>query len=536
MQPGLSVDMWESDRSYEKRQDCVCAYATAQHRDLPLFDALISECTSRISELGSQELPITLWALAVSGYPSDAVFQAASDQASTCVAGMDVSHICNILWASARAAPRDEKLFNDFAEVAIRRAYELEPLHVANLCWAFANVARADEINDLRKPGLRHRPLFQVLGQVAGRLAWELLPQHHASILWSFAACEVKDGVLDLADALLPAMQARPFTDYDARQAAGMLWSLAVLSKKHPSMMDFLLHAVCHSGSEGLVRDGPAHLASIVWAAARLQPKNGHLEKALSSNVRRVAVELAGTAAELSEGRRQNIAAVVRAMYDLGLSQSAQQLLEEFEALGLLSPGVEAWSAWLWGAASVKDLQLEVKLWTGVADSCEGAPRSTFAFNAAAVRALACGSIDLARWVLQQAEGDSDGISNLLRSKVALPPTQCNEWIRGEYGHELSVARRLCLQPELLLEDDFLQLGSDLRGSALDAAVRSTSWRQQPIILELGCGIGAGMLRASRTLAQLGNGPATAWGSQNCMRAEVGSALVKGGGPFVVFD
>eukprot|EP00913_Durusdinium_trenchii_P036088 g33769.t1 len=97
------------------------AYATAQHRDLPLFEALTSECAPRRCQgRGGQELPITLWALAVSGYPSDSVFQAASQQAADCVGAMDVSHICNIVWAVARRPdlPRSvafEQIFNQMA-------------------------------------------------------------------------------------------------------------------------------------------------------------------------------------------------------------------------------------------------------------------------------------------------------------------------------------------------------------------------------------------------------------------------------------
>ena len=64
------------------------------------------------------------------------------------------------------------------------------PLHVANLCWAFANVSRADEINERRRPGMRHAALFGALSARAGRLARELLPQHQASILWAFASCQ----------------------------------------------------------------------------------------------------------------------------------------------------------------------------------------------------------------------------------------------------------------------------------------------------------------------------------------------------------
>ncbi|CAK8991515.1 unnamed protein product [Durusdinium trenchii] len=477
------------------------AYATAQHRDLPLFEALTSECAARIGELGAQELPITLWALAVSGYPSDSVFQAASQQAADCVGAMDVSHICNIVWAVARAGPRDEPLFSALADAVIRRVSELEPLHVANLCWAFANVARADEINDLRKPGMRHVSLFQSLGRRVSRLAGELLPQHHASILWAFASCEVKDGVSALIDHMFPAMQARPGS-YDGRQAAGMLWSLAVLREPHQPLMDFLIHEVCHTGTEGLIRDGPAHLASIVWATARFSKPNPLVAQALSAAPRRLAAELAGGAAELSEGRRQNIAAVVRSMYELGLSSTARTLLDELEALGLLSPGIEAWAAWLWGAFAVQDLQLEVRAWAGLSESCEGSARS-FALNAAAARAVAAGSLPLARWALDllEEEGESDAISNLLRPKVGLGLLRhLRASSRGEYSQELSLVLRLCQEPRARLseDDELLRHGAGARGAALDAAVMATVRKR--VVLELGSGLGAATLRVAKAL------------------------------------
>eukprot|EP00913_Durusdinium_trenchii_P007212 g6781.t1 len=580
---------------------------------------------------------------------------------------------CGQTWG---AGPRDEPLFSALADAVIRRVSELEllvgtPLHVANLCWAFANVARADEINDLRKPGMRHVSLFQSLGRRVSRLAGELLPQHHASILWAFASCEVKDGVSALIDHMFPAMQARPGS-YDGRQAPWLSRSSSVdaftwdqrwefpkqpelfqelfqvpldplpvqrmirasgteevLREPHQPLMDFLIHEVCHTGTEGLIRDGPAHLASIVWATARFSKPNPLVAQALSAAPRRLAAELAGGAAELSEGRRQNIAAVVRSMYELGLSSTARTLLDELEALGLLSPGIEelarkrkcAWAAWLWGAFAVQDLQLEVRAWAGLSESCEGSARSFVggsawnnqfflafalttesvllswifvmfqtrfrllspnatvsgsrtwayviwafgivralsaallfcgsrtvgavsyllvamafimvwkisdvdAFNlklqqlvfgaeglfsswvdgrerSRAARAVAAGSLPLARWALDllEEEGESDAISNLLRPKVGLGLLRhLRASSRGEYSQELSLVLRLCQEPRARLseDDELLRHGAGARGAALDAAVMATVRKR--VVLELGSGLGAATLRVAKAL------------------------------------
>ncbi|CAJ1374386.1 unnamed protein product [Effrenium voratum] len=398
----------------------------------------------------------------------------------------------------------------------MERVGELEPLHLANLCWSFANVSRSDELNDQRKPGFRHPALFEALARAASRLAGGLLPQHHASTLWAFAVCEVRSGVPALIDAMLPAMRAR-LKEYEPRQAAGMLWAVAVLSQHHQPLIDFLLHAVCHTGTEGLVRDGPAHLASIVWAAARLPRTPGLVEQALGHR-RLLAAELAGSAAELSEGRRQNIAAVVRSMYEMGLSQAAAALLNDFDALGLMSPGVEAWSAWLWGAASIGDAQLEATAWSGLAASCDGIPRSTFVLNAAAARALAAGREDLARWALTllQQEGECDMVTNQLRNRVGLgADTVSGDWARGEYSKELSLVRHLCSAtppqcPAELLKAaeasknwEILQLGAGQRGAALDAALALLP-KRRCVVVELGCGVGCASMRAAVRLASSG--------------------------------
>ncbi|CAE7597478.1 unnamed protein product, partial [Symbiodinium sp. CCMP2456] len=394
------------------------AYAAAQHRDLPLFAALVEQCSARVTELGAQELPITLWALAVSGYPADAVFRAAASQAQRSFSGMDVSHICNIAWAYARAGPREEELFEALGHAAAARVRELEPLHLANLCWSFANVSRADELNELRQPGQRHPALFAALTASCSRLAGELVAQHHSSILWAFGVCQVR-GIGKVIDALLPGMRR---VSYDGRQVAGMLWTMAVLSEHHRDCIELLLRAVAEEGVVGLVKDGPAHLASIVWATARLPPsRNGFVEKALAhpSAPKRLASELLGSAAELSEGRRQNIAAVVRSMYDMGLSTAASALLDECEVLGNICVGTEAWAAWLCGAAGAGDAELEVKAWAGLADNCDGVPRSTVVLNAAAARGLSLSRPDLSRWALNLLveEAECDSVTNFLRSR-----------------------------------------------------------------------------------------------------------------------
>ncbi|CAE8691786.1 unnamed protein product, partial [Polarella glacialis] len=513
------------------------AYATAQQRHLPLYEGLVRECAARASELGPQELPIALWSFAAIGYPSEAVFRAAAETAASNVGGMDMSHLCNVAWAYARAGPRDERLFGALAEAAVQRLGDMEPLHLANLTWAFANVSLYHRhYNDGQISSIRHEPLFRGLASVAVRMADELLPQHRASILWAFATCQVKAGFELVADSMVGGVRAK-LREHGPRHVAGMLWSLAVLQpQRREPLVDALLLAATSGGTEGLVRDGPAHLASIVWAGARLTcASHAQLEHALRSDVRCLAAALAGSAQDLSDGRRQNIASVVRSLYDLGLPDSARSLLDNLEDIGLLAPGVEAWGAWLCGAACAGDAELEAKAWAGLAGSCDGPPRSTFALNAAAVRALEAGREDLARWALSLlGDGQGDAASDVLRTRVGRLPAPNGRTVmpecfspRGEYSGELALVQRLfsCShagQPGSLLaaaeaeaaqnpnSAEALGFGAGPRGAALDAAllwaVRFAQDRgeRQLVVLEIGCGIGCASIRAAKALGACG--------------------------------
>lgn len=503
------------------------AFATAQHRDLELCEALVDQCSARIVDFGPQELPILLWSFAACGYPSDKVFEVAADQAMSSLHGMDVSHLCNVIWSYARAGPRHDRLFAVLAEEARRRLTEMEPLHLANLAWSFANVQRADEF-DLRRVGVRHAPLFAGLAAAAGRLPGGLQPQHSASMLWAFGACSVAEGADVLADVVHRSML-RDAQPCEPRHAAGMLWSMAVLRLHHAPLCNRILDGVTGGGVAELARDGPAHLASVAWSAARLScAAHPALRTTMRSSVDGLLAALAGSLAELSEGRRQNIAAVVRALYDMDMADTARALLIRTEDLEV-KPGSEAWSAWLCGAACRGDAELEQRAWLGLAASVgDGlpydAPRHSAVLNAASVRALAVGRQDLAVAALEALGADGASPVTAALWRRAGQPGRCAGEDgcvspRGECSEELKVAQLLMFgarqgDPEALLgvaeacalhdergwAHEALGFGVGVRGATLDAALETLVAVDQPIIVHIGCGIGCGAIRTAQRL------------------------------------
>lgn len=515
------------------------AFATAAQRDLDLCAALASACTQRMGELRAQELPITLWSFAAITYPADEVFHAAAGQVLRTVDGMDVSHVCNVAWAYARGGTRHEPLFNVLAEAALQRLDYMEPLHLTNLAWAFASVSRVDEF-DTARDGLRHEPLFVGIASAAARKPRGLIAQHCASLLWAFASCTVPVGNA-LADCIEIAWR-HSSDQYTPRHVAGMLWALAKLRHNHAPLCGGLLGGVAGSVDE-LAQDGPAHLASIVWAAARFE-SNGdcvplasaheRLRRALRADVRGLLGALAGTGggAEISEGRQQNIAATVRALYDLKLPEVGRALFASASE-DHVPVGAEAWAAWLCGAADAGDAELQSRIWCALAADYEGALRACI-LNAAAAQAAAARRLELARAALQQVGDGATCVTAELWQRVGMPgpsvPSTCVlRSPRGECRRELALLALLtdaaaCGNAEALLTAvEALPLadiadvpGASLAvgagGAAMDAAIElvfinfaATSQPDAtPVVLVLGCGVGLGALRAAVRLRQLG--------------------------------
>ncbi|CAK0838885.1 unnamed protein product [Prorocentrum cordatum] len=498
------------------------SFATSQQRPLDLFEALVEQCASRTRELGAQQLPITLWAFAAAGYPADEVFEAAVEQADALDEG--------------RAGVRHEQLLGGIAEAAARQ--RLEPQHLASIRGASR---RLDSTG-------AHRTMED----------WPV--EGHARIIWSLAALAVGPGACQLASAIeecMPRSQGR----WDPRHVAGALWAFAVLPQPHPRLAGCLLDAATQGGLETLARDGPAHLASIVSAAARLGARaHPGLTRSLSASPGELMDELVGaggSASELSEGRQQNIAAVVRTLYDLGLAGVARAALARVQERGA-DPGLEAWAAWLCGAAGEGDAELEAQVWEAVAASCDGR-RSTAARNAAAACALAAGRADLAASALGRIGVGSDAISVHLQARAGLrahKPAEVGKGTvpsspRGEYRHELQVVLKLvgstpagdCRQVLRAAEDcgdpeapSVLGLGAGPRGAALDAALAAAlvagggGAGSQPLIVLVGsCGSACAAVRAAAVLSQHGGGRVVVF-EADALRAAIAIGLLEWAG------
>eukprot|EP00928_Gymnodinium_smaydae_P043599 TRINITY_DN29177_c0_g1_i3.p1 TRINITY_DN29177_c0_g1~~TRINITY_DN29177_c0_g1_i3.p1 ORF type:complete len:772 (+),score=109.38 TRINITY_DN29177_c0_g1_i3:368-2683(+) len=494
------------------------AFATAAHRDLDLCEALVRSCEERLRDLKAQELPITLWSFAAISYPADDLFHAAADQVMRTVDGMDMSHVCNVAWAFARTSLRNEPLFDVLANAALHRLDAVETLHIANLAWAFANVSRADELDmNPARVGIRHERLFNGIAAAAAHQTHNLLPQHCTSLLWAFGACTVPCS-REMLDAIQVAAR-RDENQYTPRHVAGMLWSLAVHTQRHEPLCSSLISKATAEGIRGLASDGPAHLASIVWAAARLEcGAHPGLQHSLCADVDTLLGALAGNAAEISDGRQQNIASVVRAMYSIGLNDTARLLFSR--AMEFAVPvGAEAWAAWICGAQGEADARFENSIWLELAASCGEGPQRTSALVAAAVRACAADQPQLAEFTLRQI-GEGAHISGHLVARLGcrlqLPPASQGS-PRGEYRRELHVAKSLKesapsgdASPLLQAAEDLpvsvsqnlISLGGGARAAALDAAIdvavngRMPGDCSQFVVLDLGCGIGSGAIRA----------------------------------------
>eukprot|EP00927_Polykrikos_kofoidii_P039020 TRINITY_DN33463_c0_g1_i1.p1 TRINITY_DN33463_c0_g1~~TRINITY_DN33463_c0_g1_i1.p1 ORF type:complete len:1044 (-),score=155.17 TRINITY_DN33463_c0_g1_i1:55-3186(-) len=536
-------------------------FATTAQRDLGLCEALAGAVLGRMNDLGAQELPITLWSFAAMPYPCDEVFRAASSQVMRSFHGMDVSHICNVAWAFARGGPRDEPLFERIAEEAMRRLDVMETLHVSNLAWAFASLARADEF-DTARVGFRHEPLMIALSNIAATHVQDLLPQHTSSMVWAVAAVLVDSGN-HLCDSIASNMRRGGGSEYTPRHTSTMLWALAVQPRFHEPLCAMLLTGITGGGINDLASDGPAHLASIAWAAARLQcSSHAGFRLALRSDVDGLVSSLAGGGgtAEISEGRQQNVAAVVRTLYDMGLADTARAFFIRVMDAGV-PVGGEAWSAWLCGSACVADAELEHHLWFALANSHDGLMQRSAALQAAAIRALAAGRSDLAKAALDARGSDGHGVderrtsatppvtAHLLRRvsgggggstaapEVFVPTAACSASSelpspRGEYRHELKMTRRLVYgaaqgDAAALVEiadavssaeaRELLPFAAGPGGACLDnaldlalASARSSSAEKENgalgiggvsvvplLVVEIGCGLGCAAVRAA---------------------------------------
>lgn len=503
------------------------AFATAQYRDLHLCERLVHHCSTRITELGAQELPIALWSFAAIGYPSDAVFQVAADQALGSLGGMDSSHLCNVIWSFARAGRRNEVLFTKMADYLVGRVGRMEPLHLSNLAWSFATVTRADEF-DLRRDGIRHEPLFVEIAASTSRHARDLAPQHAASMLWAFASCTVSDAGRRLADVVYQSVRGGS-QKYDPRHAAGMLWALATQLIRHEPLCDKILDGITSGGVDELAREGPAHLASITWAAATLgRGEHRGLRISLRSNVDGLLGALAGNLAELSDGRRQNIASVLQSLYVMGLAETAQALLIRFQDFGI-QPGPEAWAAWLCGAMCNDDWFTEARSWRGLCAAFGDGfaydhPRQTFITNALALRATAMNQRDDALRTITSLGPRANAVTALVCDRLGacqkLGQQNCVS-PRGDSCAGLRAAQNLirgmpagdvdaflaraeeCFRNEPALAE-LLGFGVGPRGAVLDSALLHMPQGRPPVFLQIGCGIGCAVIRAARSLQRIG--------------------------------
>ena len=131
--------------------------------------------TAKIREFNTQELSNTAWAFATAQHPEPVLFQAIGSQVVLKAPQFKAQEISNTLWAFAKLdVPNSDEVFASLADAAIRLAYNnpsaYNPQNVSNALWAFA------------KAGRSHPQLYAALGPVGARIARNFSMQALANV------------------------------------------------------------------------------------------------------------------------------------------------------------------------------------------------------------------------------------------------------------------------------------------------------------------------------------------------------------------
>ena len=153
--------------------------------------------TAKIREFNTQELSNTAWAFATAQHPEPVLFQAIGSQVVLKAPQFKAQEISNTLWAFAKLdVPNADEVFASLADAAIRLAYNnpsaYNPQNVSNALWAFA------------KAGRSHPQLYAALGPVGARIARNFSMQALANVCGSVLETSVVDGVGADATSLRP--------------------------------------------------------------------------------------------------------------------------------------------------------------------------------------------------------------------------------------------------------------------------------------------------------------------------------------------